>query len=157
MMNAINSTEYGELKRSIYRKYSRSYDEDRQWFVSAEALLQRIDWALETLVPGQRLLDLGCGSGELLLEAQRRTGGDGVLAGLDLSPEMLALAKSRAGGKTSLIQGNSLDGLPFSDGSFNLVTSLNLLQELPTDAIPSLLKQVHRMLGPGGCFRAVIP
>jgi ubiquinone/menaquinone biosynthesis C-methylase UbiE len=156
-MNAINSTEYVELKRSIYREYSRSYDKDRQRFVPAEALLQRIDWALEPLAPGQHLLDLGCGSGELLLEAHQRTVGDGVLAGLDLSPDMLALAKSRAGGKASLIQGNSLNGLPFHHSSFNLVTSLNLLQELPTDAIPSLLKQVHRVLQPGGCFRAVIP
>jgi ubiquinone/menaquinone biosynthesis C-methylase UbiE len=70
---------------------------------------------------------------------------------------MLSLARVRAGGKASLIQGNSLDRLPFSDGSFNLVTSLNLLQELPAKAIPYLLKQVHRVLRPGGCFRAVIP
>jgi SAM-dependent methyltransferase len=55
------------------------------------------------------------------------------------------------------MQGNSLDGLPFIDGIFNLVTSLNLLQELPAKAITSLLEQVHRVLRPGGCFRAVIP
>jgi len=157
MMNALNSTEHVELKRSIYREYSRSYDEDRQRFVPAESLLQRIRWALDPLKPGHNLLDLGCGSGELMLKAHRQTGGDGVLVGLDLSPEMLTLAMARAGGKASLIQGNSLDGLSFSDGGLHLVTSLNLLQELPTDAIPLLLKQVHRVLQPGGCFRAVIP
>jgi ubiquinone/menaquinone biosynthesis C-methylase UbiE len=157
MMNAKNSAEYVELKRSIYREYSRSYDEDRQRFVSPEALLQRIRWALEPLEPGDNLLDLGCGSGELLLEAHRKTGGAGVLAGLDLSPDMLSLARVRAGAVASLIQGNSLDGLPFSGGNIHLVTSLNLLQELPAKSIPSLLEQVHRVLRPGGCFRAVIP
>lgn len=156
-MNATNSAEYVELKRSIYREYSRSYDQDRQRFVPAEALLQRIQWVLEPLEPGQRLLDLGCGSGELLLEAHRQTGGDGVLAGLDLSPDMLSLAGARASGKASLMQGNSVDGLPFHDDSFHLVTSLNLLQELPAHAIPSLLAEVHRVLRPGGCFRAVTP
>ena len=157
MMNSINSAEYVELKRSIYREYSLSYDEDRQRFVSPEALLQRIRWALEHVEPGHNLLGLGFGSGELFLEAHRQTGGTGVLAGLDLSPEMLSLARVRAGNVASLMQGNSLDGLPFIDGIFNLVTSLNLLQELPAKAIPSLLEQVHRVLRPGGCFRAVIP
>ncbi|MBQ11727.1 MAG: hypothetical protein CMJ45_09280 [Planctomyces sp.] len=157
MMNAMHSAEYVELKRSIYREYSRSYDEDRQRFVSPEALLQRIRWAIEPLEPGGNLLDLGCGSGELLLEAYQRTGGTGVLAGLDLSPEMLSLARVRAGNVASLMQGNSLDGLPFSDGSFHLVTSLNLLQELPAKSIPSLLEQIHRVLRRGGYFRAVIP
>ena len=92
-----------------------------------------------------------------MLEAHRQTGGTGALAGLDLSPEMLSLARVRAGNVASLMQGNSLDGLPFIDGIFNLVTSLNLLQELPAKAIPSLLEQVHRVLRPGGCFRAMIP
>ena len=134
-MSTINSAEYVELKQAIYREYSRSYDEDRQRFVSAESLLRRIQWALEPLSPGQRLLDLGCGSGELLLEAHRQIGGVGVLAGLDLSPEMLSLARVRADSVASLVQGNSLDGLPFQDGRFHLATSLNLLQELPRFAI----------------------
>jgi SAM-dependent methyltransferase len=100
---------------------------------------------------------LGFGSGELLLEVHRQTGGTGVLAGLDLSPEMLSLAGVRAGNVASLMQGNSLDGLPFINGIFNLVSSQDLLQEPPAKAIPSLLEQVHRVLRPGGCFRAVIP
>ena len=69
MMNSINSAEYVELKRSIYREYSLSYDEARQRFVSPEALLQRIRWALAHVEPGHNLLDLGFGSGGLLLEA----------------------------------------------------------------------------------------
>ena len=133
MMNSINNAEYVELKRSIYREYSLSYDEDRQRFVSPEALLQRIRWALEPVEPGHNLLDLGFSNGELLL------------------------ARVRAGNVASLMQGNSLGGLPFIDGIFDLVTSVNLLQELPAKAIPSLSEQVHRVLRPGGYFRAVIP
>lgn len=156
-MGNITIAEYVELKRSIYREYSRSYDEDRQRFVSGEALARRIDWALEPLKPGQHLLDLGCGSGELLLAALGHNRGKGRLVGLDLTPEMLALAGTRTGGQTGLIQGNVLDGLPFQDGAFQLVTSLNLVQELPSLAIQPLLAQVYRVLKPGGAFRAVIP
>ncbi len=78
-MGSAASAEYLELKRSIYREYSRSYDEDRQRFVSGAALARRIDWALEPLKPGQHLLDLGCGSGELLLAALGHTLGKGRL------------------------------------------------------------------------------
>lgn len=156
-MGSVASAEYVVLKQSIYREYSRSYDEDRQRFVSGAALASRIDWALEPLKPGQHLLDLGCGSGELLLAALGRTRGQGRSVGLDLTPEMLALAGTRTGGRTGLIQGNVLDGLPFQDGTFHLVTSLNLVQELPSLAIQPLLAQAHRVLKPGGAFRAVIP
>ena len=157
MMNGINSAKYMEPKRSIYREYSRTYDEDRQRFVPDDALFQCTRWALEHLEPGHNLLDLGCGSGELLLEAYRQTAGTGVLAGLDLSPQMLSQTRVQTGNVASLIQSNSLGGLPFGDGSFNLVTSPNLHQELPTQTIPPLLEQVLHVLRPGGCFRAVIP
>ena len=58
-MIAINSAEYVNLKRSLHREYTRSFDEDRQRFVSAVALLRRTLWALE---PVHHLLDLGYGS-----------------------------------------------------------------------------------------------
>ena len=51
-MTHFEKSSYVELKRSIYREYSRSYDEDRDQFVSGAALDQRIDWALEALRPG---------------------------------------------------------------------------------------------------------
>ena len=116
---AAGNIGYVDLKRSIYREYSRSYDEDRRRFASGGALAQRIDWALEGMDPGQRLLDLGCGSGELLSDAAARAGGDGLLVGMDLTPEMLALARRRIGRSAGLLpgllQGNVLNGLPFGD------------------------------------------
>lgn len=156
-MGSVSTVRYVGLKRSIYREYSRSYDEDREQFVSAEALASRIQWALESLSPGQCLLDLGCGSGQLLLDASTRTGGNAVLVGLDLSLDMLALARSRVGPRVGLVEGNVLEGLPFQDRNFDLVTSLNLVQELPSPAIAPLLGQVHRVLRPEGTFKAVIP
>ena len=151
-----DETSYAALKRSVYREYSRSYDEDRDRFVSGPALIQRIDWALEPLAPGRSLLDLGCGTGQLLRQAADRTGGRSLLAGLDLTPEMLRLARSELGNGVSLVEGNAA-ALPFKEKSFDLITSLNLVQELPTDAVASLFDGVYRLLQCGGVFRAVIP
>ena len=156
-MSSLTSTKYVELKRSIYREYSRSYDVDRRQFAGAGALGARITWALEPLRPGHSVLDLGCGSGALLLDALQNRGGEGARVGMDLTPEMLDLAGDRLGRAAGLIQANALDGLPFRDSSFHLVTSLNLIQELPASAIPPLLAEVFRVLRPGGAFRAVIP
>lgn len=157
MMGATGNIEYVDLKRSIYREYSRSYDEDRKHFVSGTALAQRIDWALEGLGPGQRLLDLGCGSGELLSIAAVRANVDGLLVGMDLTPEMLALARRRLGRAAGLLEGNVLQGLPFCDRSFHRITSLNLVQELPAEYIGSFMAEVYRVLRVGGAFMAVIP
>lgn len=156
-MGILSGTKYVDLKRSLYREYSRSYDEDRKRFVGAEALARRISWALEPFRSGQAMLDLGCGSGELLLDAASRADGKATLVGLDLTPEMLALARTRLGPDVSVVEANVLDGLPFQQGSFHLVTTLNLVQELPSAAIISLLAEVHRVLKPTGAFRAVIP
>ena len=148
---------YAALKRSVYREYSRSYDEDRDRFVSGAALMERIDWALGLLQPGKNLLDLGCGSGRLLRQVADRTQGKGVLVGLDLTPDMLRLARLELGGRVNLVEGNAATGLPFKETSFDVVTSLNLVQELPTDAVTPLFDGVYRILRPGGVFRAVIP
>ena len=157
MESASNNLEYVELKRSVYREYSRSYDEDRKQFVTSGSLNSRIEWALEPLGSKQRLLDLGCGSGELLQRAVMRTQGGVTAVGLDLTPEMLALAKDRVGPDVDLVECNVLDGLPLRDESFHVVTSLNLVQELPSSATAPLLAEVSRVLKPGGYFRVAIP
>ena len=120
---------YAALKRSVYREYSRSYDEDRDRFVS----------------------------GQLLRQVADRTQGKGVLVGLDLTPDMLRLARLELGGRVNLVEGNAATGLPFREKSFDVVTSLNLVQELPTNAVTPLFDGVYRILRPGGVFRAVIP
>ena len=153
-----DTEKYVRLKQAIYRDYSRSYGEDRKRFVTAGALRERIAWALGSLVPGLRLLDLGCGSGELLDQARRLTSETSSLIGLDLTREMIALAKNRKlGRRVSLLQGNILDGLPFRSSSLHLITCLNLIQEIPTKALPELLREMERILVPGGEIKAVIP
>jgi len=156
-MTQNEKTGYLTLKRAVYGQYSRSYDEDRDRFVSGSALAQRIDWALEPLRPGGRLLDLGCGSGQLLHRAVDHTGCEAMLTGFDLTPDMLALARAGLSGSVNLVEGDATAGRPFGDESFDLITSLNLVQELPTNSVPDVLTDIYRLLRPDGIFRAVIP
>jgi ubiquinone/menaquinone biosynthesis C-methylase UbiE len=70
---------------------------------------------------------------------------------------MLALARYELGTDVTLVEGNAAVGLPFKDESFDVVTSLNLVHELPADAVPALFEDVYRLLRKGGTFRAVVP
>ncbi len=80
---------YLAKKREIYREYAKTYDEDRRLMVGEDALSRRIDFDLSGLRIGHRLLDLGCGTGDLLLKASTMLGEDGIAYGLDLDPLLL--------------------------------------------------------------------
>ena len=76
MMGTAGNIESVDLKRSIYRGYSRCHDDPRH-FAGGKALALRIEWAMEGFGPGRRLLDQCCGSEEILSNAVERTGVEG--------------------------------------------------------------------------------
>ena len=97
------------------------------------------------LAPGQRALEVGCGTG-VFLEAAATTGAD--IVALDLSADLLAQARARvaAAGKVRLSLGNA-EQMPFRDSSFDAVYGSSILHHLNIDAA---LAEVHRVLRPGG-------
>ena len=97
------------------------------------------------LRPGQRALEVGCGTG-IFLEAAATTGAD--IVALDLSADLLAQARARvaAAGKVRLSLGNA-EQMPFRDSSFDAVYGSSILHHLNIDAA---LAEVHRVLRPGG-------
>ncbi len=150
--------EYVKRKRDIYRRYSRTYDEDRRTMVGQGPLSQRIQWALSGLSVGQRLLDLGCGTGDLLVGASTVIGESGRACGMDISSDMLKIAKRKLSGPpVALIEGNVADRLPFLNHAFDRVVSLNLFQEISPDSYLAVLEEAFRVLEPGGQFRAAVP
>jgi ubiquinone/menaquinone biosynthesis C-methylase UbiE len=116
-------------------KDARNYDEwfrsDRHQFIAdlEDQLLIR----LLKPVPGERLLDIGCGTGRHL-EMFLEMGLD--VSGLDASPHMLGFAKRRLGTRATLHQGVAED-LPFDDNRFNIVT-LNTTLEFVEDSQTAL-------------------
>ncbi len=106
--------------------------------------------------PGQRVLEIGCGTGSLLLMVKRAQPGAEVV-GLDPDPGALEIARrkaARAGLAIRLDPGFS-ERLPYADGSFDHVLSSLMFHHLSLTAKEQTLREVRRVLRPGGRFHLV--
>ena len=108
-------------------------------------------FSLGRLEPGARVLDLGSGAGTDSLVASQMVGADGRVTGIDMTPEMLAKARTAAAemGATNVeFVESEAERLPFADGSFDVVISNGVIDLIPDkDAVFS---ELHRVLVPGG-------
>jgi SAM-dependent methyltransferase len=107
------------------------------------------------VVPRGRNLELGCGTGRLLIPLAR---GGATMTGVDLSAAMIERARVRArrltpGRRPALVRGD-ITCLPFADRSFaRVLAPYGVLQSLLSDgAFDSALSEAARLLAPGGCF-----
>ena len=99
---------------------------------------------------GDRLLDVACGGGYLLMEAERA----GLRSfGIDIADAALARARTFAP-KSDLRRGDA-EALPYPDGSFEIVTCLGSLEHFLDP--PKALEEMRRVLVPGGRAIVVVP
>jgi SAM-dependent methyltransferase len=109
--------------------------------------------ALLALEPGQIVLDLGSGGGIDVLLSARRVGPTGKAYGLDMTDEMLALAREnqRAAGATNVefLKG-AIEAIPLPDNSVDVIIS-NCVINLSSDK-DAVLREAFRVLKPGGRF-----
>lgn len=99
---------------------------------------------------GERVLDVACGTAAALRAAAPYVGPNGVLAGVDINPNMLAIAREVAqrDGLTLELHEAPAEALPLSDGSFDLVVCSQGLQFFPDK--PTALSEMRRVLTVGG-------
>jgi arsenite methyltransferase len=109
--------------------------------------------ALIELQPGQTVLDLGSGGGIDVLISARRVGPTGKVYGLDMTDEMLALAREnqRKAGVTNVefLKG-TIEAIPLPDQSVDVIIS-NCVINLSVDK-DAVLREAFRVLKPGGRF-----
>ena len=101
--------------------------------------------------PGHRVLEIGCGTGNLALLV-KRLHPDAEVVGLDPDPKALARARRKAGRKALPVR---LDlgfaqELPYPDASFDRVLSAFMFHHLGPDDKEKALREVRRVLKPGG-------
>ena len=105
------------------------------------------------LRPGERVLDLGSGGGIDVLLSARRVGPTGFAYGVDMTEEMLDLARAnaaKAGALNVEFRRGQIEDLPLPDASVDVVIS-NCVVNLSPDK-PTVLAEAFRVLAPGGRF-----
>lgn len=146
-----------EAARASYNRLSRWYDA-----IAGSTEKKYRDWGLEKLSaqPGEKILEVGFGTGHCLVALAKAVGPSGQVTGLDISDGMLAIARERLEGaglsdrvdlrlgdaaKLDFVQPDSLDGVFMSF----------TLELFDNPEIPAVLKECHRILKPGGRLAAV--
>jgi ubiquinone/menaquinone biosynthesis C-methylase UbiE len=107
-----------------------------------------VDWVDPR--PGERIVDICCGTGTLTIALAGRLAGVGEVVGLELSSAQLNVArkKKRSDGLTFL-EGDARR-LPFADGHFDKGVICGALHEMPAEVRQRVLAEAHRVIRPGG-------
>ena len=136
---------------------SNLYDESQAAAVPPEAILASLGCgnptALAELKPGEVVLDLGSGGGIDVLLSARRVGPTGKAYGLDMTDEMLALAREnqqKAGVANAEFLKGEIEHIPLPDNSVDVIIS-NCVINLSADK-DRAIAEAFRVLKPGGRF-----
>ena len=140
-----------DCKTESIREFNRSadaYDQRSPFYyrmarLCDEAVLEKIA-AFAT--PSSRILDAGCGTGALL-ERLRARFPDAALYGIDISPNMLSIARNRQMPGVELLEGDS-ENLPYRDAFFDMVVCCSSFHHYPAPA--KAASEFLRVTRPGG-------
>ena len=144
-----NGTRYGDAKVKVFAN-------NRYGTIGSAFLDDAITCELKKLVPGKRVLDIGCGAGYWSYTAAQF--GAKTVAGFDIQEEMVDLAK-----QTTLqfdnvhIQVGDAADMPYDDASFDVALSFFVTCNLSPKAFAKHFQELHRVLVPGGKAILLIP
>jgi len=139
----IEDTISATTARRINDRLGRAYD----WAERYEGRAKELALAGLELAAGQRVLNVGVGTGHEQSQLQISVTPGGLSVGLDISPIMRAITRART--RAALCGGDARQ-LPFADGCFDRLFSAYTLDLIPYRDLPKLLAEFHRVLRPGG-------
>ena len=140
------------------RSWARFYDAV-SWLMSfgKAPAIRKKTVALAQPAAGEKVLDVGCGTGTLAIALRAKVGPGGEVVGIDAAPEMIAVARDKAAKQGADIdfRVGLIEEVPFPDDCFDLVLSSFMLHHLPDDLKRKGLAEIRRVLKRGGRFLAV--
>ncbi len=119
------------------------------WFLGQRARIFDRLVSLSGAGPGDRVLDVGCGTGYFARRIAPVVESGGTVVGIDPSPPMLDYATSRAPANCTF-QTAGAEELPFDDASFDLVVSSLAFHHFPVDRRADAVREMFRVLRPAG-------
>lgn len=117
-----------------------------------EKSLRQITIKLARLKPGDKVLEVGCGTGTLSLAAKAQVGSTGEVVGIDIAPEMIAVAGHKAMRKRADVtfQVGSIENIPFPDNRFDAVICSFMIFHMPEEVRRNGFTEIYRVLRSGG-------
>jgi demethylmenaquinone methyltransferase/2-methoxy-6-polyprenyl-1,4-benzoquinol methylase len=136
----------GAMSGKVYDRFAELFGFGPTLFKKAVALMP--------LNEGQIVLDLGCGTGAFCTAIANRIGSDGVIHGIDLSRKQLDTAgeKMRAKNPRFVPHLSSMDELPFSNGTFDLVICSLAIHAAAPPVRRAAIRETARVLKDGSRF-----
>lgn len=127
--------------------------EDRHlWFRARNRVIVAVvEHLVSGLAPGYRVLEVGCGTGNVL-RVLRDICSDGIVIGMDLFSEGLTFARERT--TAALVQGD-MHHPPFATGKFDIIGLFDVLEHLPDDM--AVLGDLHSLLTDHGALLLTVP
>lgn len=145
------TNETRETNQSFYDRISHAYD-----FIadSNEHKARETGELALKLQPGERVLEIGFGTGNSIVNLAKSVGSGGEVCGIDVSPGMLAVAEKKVAeagcsGSVHLKVGDARE-LPYDDNTFDAAFLSLTLELFPLEDIPGVLAEVRRVLRDGG-------
>jgi len=161
-MNPIETVEMTHVLRS--KEAARaSYNKLSTWYDliagGSEKKFREKGLELLNVMPGESIIEVGCGTGHSLLTLSQQVGPAGRVYGLDLSDGMLGQARSRLNrsetGKWTMLLCSDAAHLPFRTESFDALFMSFTLELFDTPELPLVLNECHRVLKHDGRMSVV--
>ena len=134
-------------------RWARHYDMVvRLMLLGKDKALRNAAADLAHIKPNDIVLDVGCGTGDLTFAAKSRAGSSGKVYGIDAAREMIEVARAKATrqGVDIDFKVELIEKLSFLDNTFDVLLSSLMMHHLPEDVKRAGLREIYRVLKPGG-------